>query len=284
MADTARPGKPSRPLTERQEQAAVLEVLRDTSVTGNRITLPSISDQAVYRKTCEVLRHAGGTGHTGVYEFPGRAAGAVLAALLTGEHVLTERDIGFFPTPAAVVSTLLGELGGDLTGIVMLEPSAGKGAIAIAAAERGATVDCIELVPDYARAIEESGRVRNVICGDFLAIDPRPAYGAVILTPPFSQGIEVDHVMRAVQWVGEGGRVVAVLPSAITWRRDPLARQLRLLATATGVIRPLPPGSFSGAGDSADTVYLSFTRPGLPRRPNAPPRPTAGAWVQAGIF
>jgi hypothetical protein len=85
---------------------------------------------------------------------------------------------------------------------------------------------------------------------------------------------------------------VAVLPSAITWRRGPLARQLRLLASATGMIRPLPAGSFRNAGTDIDTVYVSFTRPGLaPRRtrrdlaaqPALAPL-AAGAWVQEGIF
>jgi hypothetical protein len=203
--------------------AAVLEVLRESAVAGDRITLPQISGQALYRQTCEVLKHAGGSCRPGGYAFPGRDASAVLAALLTEGEVLTQRDTGFFPTPPAVVTMLLDELGADLTGLVMLEPSAGKGAIAIPAAERGATVDCIELVPSYAQAIGESGRVRDVTCGDFLAIDPRAVYDAVVMNPPFSRGIETDHVMRAIQWIRPGGRVVAVLPTAITWRRGPLA-------------------------------------------------------------
>jgi hypothetical protein len=186
--------------------AAVLEVLGESAVTGDRITLPQISDIALYRQTCEVLKHAGGSRRAGGYAFPGREAGIVLAALLTEGEVLTQRDTSFFATPAAVVTRLLDELGTDLTGMVMLEPSAGKGAIAIPAAERGATVDCVELVPGYARAIAESSRIRDVTCGDFLAIDPRAVYDAVVMNPPFSRGIEADHVMRAVQWVRPGGR------------------------------------------------------------------------------
>jgi predicted RNA methylase len=47
----------------------------------------------------------------------------------------------------------LDELGEDLAGLVVLEPSAGCGALAVRAAERGAVVDCIEMVPEYVRVL-----------------------------------------------------------------------------------------------------------------------------------
>jgi len=140
------------------------------------------------------------------------------------------------------------------------------------------------VVPEYARDLEQAGLAREVICADFLAISPQPRYHAVVMHPPFAGGTAVDHVMRAVQWARPGGRIVAVLPTAITTRRDVLARQLRLLATATGTIRPLPAG-VSPSPAAAAPVYVSFTRPGLTPRPRtARPAAPAGGWAQGSMF
>ena len=278
-------GRPAAP----GRQAAVLipgdvrEVLLAAVVAGDRVVLAPAGGGEARRAACALLEASGGIGGAGGYAFPGLAAGAVLAALLSDDEVPDGRA-GCDASPPGLAALLLGELGDDLDGLVLLEPSAGRGAIAIPAAERGAVVDCIEVVPEYARDIGQAGLAREVICADFLAISPRPRYDAVVMHPPFAGGTAVDHVMRAVQWAVPGGRIVAVLPAAITTRRDVLARQLRLLATATGTIRPVPAGVLPCPA-AAGPVYVSFTRPGLTPRPRA--RRTAaaaGGWAQPGIF
>ena len=259
------------------------EVLLAAVVVDDRVVLSPAGGEAVRRAACALLEASGGIGGAGGYAFPGLAAGAVLAALLSDDEVPDGRA-GCDASPPDLAALLLGELGDDLGGLVLLEPSAGRGAIAIPAAERGAVVDCIEVVPEYARDIGQVGLAREVICADFLAISPRPRYDAVVMYPPFDGGTAVDHVMRAVQWVRPGGRIAAVLPSAFTRRPDVLARQLRLLATATGRIRPVPEAALP-AGAAPGPVYVSFTRPGLTPRPRAASAAAApGRWAQPAIF
>ena len=275
----AAPGRQAAGLIPRD----VREVLLAAVVVGGRIVLAPAGGEEARRAACALLEASGGIGGAGGYAFPGLGAGAVLAALLSDDEV-PEGRAGCDASPPRLAALLLGALGDDLDGLVLLEPSAGQGAIAIPAAERGAVVDCIEVVPEYARDIGKAGLAREVICADFLAISPRPRYDAVVMHPPFAGGTAVDHVMRAVQWARPGGRIVAVLPAAVTTRRDVLARQLRLLATATGTIRPVPAGVMPSMA-AAGAVYVSFTRPGLTPRPRAR-RTTAaaGGWAQPAIF
>jgi hypothetical protein len=261
----------------------VRQVLLEAVVDGDRVVLAPAGGGEARRAACALLEASGGIGGAGGYAFPGLAPGAVLAALLSDEVPPGRADCD--ASPPGLAALLLGELGDDLAGLVLLEPSAGQGAIAIPAAKRGAVVDCIEVVPEYARHIGQAGLAREVICADFLAIGPQPRYGAVVMHPPSVGGTAVDHVMRAVQWAQPGGRIVAVLPAAVTTRRDVLARQLRLLATATGTIRPVPAGVMPSAA-AAGSVYVSFTRPGLTPRPRTrhPAAAAAGGWAQPAIF
>jgi len=260
----------------------IRDVLLAAAVDGGRIVLSPAGGPEAHRAACALLEASGGVRETDGYAFTGVPAGAVLAALLSDDEVPRVRA-GCDAATLGLAALLLGELGEDLRGLLLLEPSAGRGGLAVPAAQRGAVVDCIEVEPVSARALQETGLAREVICADFLAIDPRPRYDAVLMYPPGGQ-IAVDHVMRAVQWVRPGGRIAAVLPSAFTRRPDVLARQLRLLATATGRIRPVPEAALP-AGAAPGPVYVSFTRPGLTPRPRAASAAAApGRWAQPAIF
>ena len=77
-------------------------------------------------------------------------------------------------------------------GMLMLEPSAGRGAIALPAAAAGATVDCCEVMHEnHAHLLAQPG-LHAVTRQDFLTVPPEPFYDRVVMNPPFHTTRDAD--------------------------------------------------------------------------------------------
>lgn len=183
------------------------------------------------------------------------AAEAVRLAIETGE-VLDPVAAGFFPTPHELARHVvrLAEIGpGDL----VLEPSAGRGAIARAAREAGGAVVCSELLPNNALALCEDGF--RVFEGDFLSMTPTEIgrVDRVVMNPPFGKRADIAHVRHALSFLRRGGRLVAIMGAGVEFRDDALARDFRaLVATRGGRIERNPDGSFLASGTGVRTVTV----------------------------
>lgn len=139
-------------------------------------------------------------------------AEAKKSAQIQAEAELRNCNIsGFFPTPPAVIAVML-EQAGDLRGKLILEPSAGKGDLVKAALDAGAKVRAFEIVPKLAAYCQAHvGPVKNA---DFLeqtciVIDT----DVVLMNPPFERDAAPKHVLHALTWLKEGGRLIAVMPA-----------------------------------------------------------------------
>lgn len=91
-----------------------------------------------------------------------------------------------------------------------LEPSAGRGALAIPLRERVRTVGCIELDKDNAAHLASLGF--GVLHTDFLKFGPYstgPRYDIAVMNPPFEGGQTERHVLHAL---GFATRVVCHCP------------------------------------------------------------------------
>ena len=147
----------------------------------------------------------------------------------------------------------------------MLEPSAGTGAIAAAAARSAAAVDCVERDPGYAADLEAAGYARSVIVADFLTISPVPRYDRVVMNPPFTRGADVRHVRHALRFTRPGGRLAAVMLPGLDRRRDRASKALReLIDSWGGWYEDLPAGAFSASGTPVATVIAVIPVPGGP--------------------
>ncbi|WP_167596597.1 DUF4942 domain-containing protein [Leeuwenhoekiella sp. ZYFB001] len=112
----------------------------------------------------------------------------------------------FFPTPAPVIEEML--FGLDLTGKVILEPSAGSGHIVEVCQERGAKqVLAFEELEDL-RAI--LGSKCKVIGEDFLQCRPEQISHVdfIIMNPPFSNADK--HILKAYEVAPEGCQIIAL--------------------------------------------------------------------------
>lgn len=125
----------------------VLTVLSRAEINGQALILTGQLDRKMYERTNKVLEAAGGKWNrkAKAHLFDGDAANRVDEIILTGEVDIPKDEFNFFPSPPAVVARLM-ELAGIRFGMKVLEPNAGKGAIAYACAAAGAVVDCYDLL------------------------------------------------------------------------------------------------------------------------------------------
>ncbi|MFI9598863.1 methyltransferase [Streptomyces sp. NPDC052043] len=242
----------------------VIQVLDRAQTDGPRLVLTGTLDRKLYLDTAKVLEAAGGKWNRKerAHLFDGDAADAIETVILTGEVTSRKQQFGYFPTPVPVVQQLI-DLAHIEPGMRVLEPSAGRGAIALAAVRAGAVVDCVEIQPDHANALV-AHRERNItaITADFLATDPRPVYDRVVMNPPFARQADITHVKHAWQALKPGGRLVAVMSAGVTFRQTSAAVAFRSrLEALGGQIHPLPEGAFQESGTGVNTVIAVLPKP-----------------------
>lgn len=240
----------------------VLDALSRATTDGTQLLLggPKMT-AALYQRVNEVIEGAGGRWDraAGVHLFPGDAAAAIAPVLATGQ-VTTLREVRaagqYFPTPAPVVARLV-ELARLAPGMDVLEPSAGRGAIAVAVAGRGCHVDCIEQDPGHAAVLQETGAARAVTVADFLAVPADPRFDRVIMNPPFTLQADIAHVTHALGFLRPGGLLVAVMARTVAYQ--PSARTFRdLVEQRGGTVEALLDGAFTASGTSVRTVCVTI--------------------------
>lgn len=244
--------------------ADVINVLTRAETNGPRLILTGTLDHKLYMDTAKALEAAGGKWNRKerAHLFDGDAADAIEPILLTGQIVSAKQLHGYFPTPEPVVARLL-DLADIRPGMRVLEPSAGRGAIALAAAHAGALVDCVEIQEQHAEVITAEHHPNvTVIVGDFLTTSPQPVYGRVVMNPPFARQADIAHVDHAWKALKPGGLLVAVMSNGVTFRQTPAAVAFRSrLEELGGELHPLPEGAFKESGTGVHTVIAVLPKP-----------------------
>lgn len=242
----------------------VLAVLSRADVGGNAVTLIGQLDRKLYERTNKVLEAAGGKWNRSAkaHLFDGDASARIEQIILTGDIVIPKDEFEFFPTPPAVVELLLerAEIG---DGMMVLEPSAGRGAIAVAAqaAATGVSVDMYELMPANNEALHALNLPLSGVAPpvDFLEVSPAPLYDRVVMNPPFSRQADIKHVLHALKFLKPGGLLVSVMAASVGFRENKLTTDFRALISARGgTIDPLPDGAFKTSGTMVNTVLVTI--------------------------
>lgn len=239
----------------------VLAVLDAAEISGVELRLVGQLDRKLYLETNKVLEAAGGKWNRSAkaHLFPEDPTDVIDRIALTGE-ITRPQDFGYFPTPPAVVDVLLARAELE-PGMAVLEPSAGRGAIAEKVALT-CDVDCVELLPGHVDELKDGGYARTVRAGDFLDLAPEPIYDRVVMNPPFGRQADITHVLAAFAWLRPGGRLVAVMSNAVAFRTNRLAEDFRaLVEECDGSIEPLPPASFRVSGTDVNTVVVVLPKP-----------------------
>ncbi|MFB7742526.1 hypothetical protein [Streptomyces sp. NPDC056132] len=235
----------------------VLDVIRAATVDGPALHLNGLLDRKLYERVNLALHAVGGVWHRHrkAHIFPGDAADAIAGLLSTGE-VITDVDRGYFPTPAPTVERLL-DLAELEPACEVLEPSAGRGAIAEALAARGAVVDCVELDAARAEHIRAGAYARQVTTADFFTVPVERRYRRVVMNPPFAGRQDIRHVERALRFVQPGGLLVSIMYGSLTYRTDSRTKDfLARIWEARGAMWELPPDAFPAVGVSTVIVVI----------------------------
>jgi protein-L-isoaspartate O-methyltransferase len=236
----------------------VLNVLSNAEKAGSALKLVGQLERSLYSRTNKVLEAAGGKWNrkAQAHMFDGEAADAVDQIILTGQ-VTVPQDFGYFPTPAPVVARLI-EIARIQPGMLVLEPSAGQGAIANEVAKI-TTVDCIELLPANAAKIATGGNIRTLLNGDFLLQIPQPRYDRVVMNPPFAKQADIHHVNHAFQFLKPDGLLVAVMAAGVLFRDNRLTTDFRaLIEKRGGAIEECEEGAFKQSGTMVRTVIVTI--------------------------
>lgn len=241
---------------------AVLDVLSNATVEGNSLKLNGQLARPLYVATNKVLETAGGKWNkkAQAHIFESDAAEIMDQIILTGKIVNKKQELGYFPTPIAVVKRLL-ELAEIELGMEVLEPSAGTGNIVRELIDAGAHVHAVEIDPNnfsvLLRQCEITGGM-DLTLGDFLTCDHLKKFDRVIMNPPFGHNSAPSHLLKAMTFLKSGGRLVAVMPSSVTFRTDRLNKMVRAAVEAGGSIEPLPDNSFAESGTNVNTVIVTI--------------------------
>lgn len=249
----------------------VREVLSKATVAGpaERPTLklnqPGL-ERKLYEAVDKVLRALGGkwdrgaAGHTFSRPFEGELKEALESGVAVDQAKTNEQ----FFTPNAVADLVWQRAGLEADQLV-LEPSAGQGALLNEPLRLGCKIVCVEKDPVLADLLRPLAV--EVHCADFMTWEPERGvlFDRVLMNPPFSVGQDTDHVLRAFDLLRPGGRLVSIMGTHWTFAGDRKACAFRDWLTdlmpATGHSwADLPPGSFSESGTGVATGVLTINK------------------------
>lgn len=185
----------------------------------------------------------------------------IFLQLQAGKTVDVRKLQQAFYTPEDEAHALCRKLG-DLTGKRLLEPSAGRGALAAVAKAAGAKVVAVENYHPSVLALQADGY--EVIEQDFLTVTPDQLglFEAILANPPFSRGADVEHVMHMWDFLAPGGQLATIMSTR--WQTGSLSthRAFRaFLEEHSAEVEEIPAGAFKASGTGVATVRVYIRKP-----------------------
>lgn len=241
----------------------VLEVFDESRIEDMVLYLPDRQlERKLYMRVAKALEVLGGKWNRKAkgFLFDGDPTDRFDAMIQAGEVVDPKKFYQFFETPRSLVDEML-VLACVQPGDRVLEPSAGKGAIAEKVRALGALVVCAELNPDMLDYLVESDF--PVMAGDFMQMDAGKAdpYDKVVMNPPFTRQLDIDHVMRAFDFLKPGGVLVAIMSEGPFFRTNKKAEAFRAWMQAhDGTAKSLPEGTFKSSGTGVNTRIVKIVK------------------------
>ncbi|MEV6923969.1 class I SAM-dependent methyltransferase [Dactylosporangium sp. NPDC051485] len=202
-------------------------------------------------------------------------------ALRTGAAPAPDRARdGYVPTPEDLADELCDVPNTDLrflpAGAVVLEPSAGDGALVAAIRRANPAVRVVAVEPNPVRAA--------VCTADHQAADPAVQvhtstfeqyaaratadgimFDGVVMNPPFAlpddPHIWLDHVRMAWHLLRPGGWLVAVVPDSLSYRSGTQHADARAFIEHHGSHHRLPTDAFAASGSMSACRVVRLTKP-----------------------
>lgn len=238
----------------------VLNILDRCRMEGNVVFLPQQLDRQFYVKVNKCLESIGGKwnrkekGHV-FEEDPEDLLGGMI---LSGEMVDWRKEFQFFETPKALALEMIAMADiGDKR--ILLEPSAGKGAISDYFPRNKNRIVLVELNSKNSDFLREKGYAEVVLCKDFLKVIGH--VDRVVMNPPFSKQQDIDHILHAYELLNPGGVLVSVVSEGPFFRSNTKSGTFRdFLYSTNAYIQTNPDGTFSVSGTKVRTRLIKIKR------------------------
>lgn len=175
---------------------------------------------------------------------------------------------GYFPTPSNVVDRMLERIPSFFWdhGLSVLEPSAGTGSIIEKLRQyENVKIDAVEVnYKLYTILKHRFGNKENVTLhnDDFLQWQLEKQYDLVIMNPPFENGLDVEHVTKAISHLKDDGFLISVMSPAFTFRTNKKYQEFNELLNSMDLYDyvKLDAGSFAESGTNVSTVILYVSK------------------------
>lgn len=236
------------------------EILDACKIEGNVLFLPEIElPRDLYLATNKILTALGGKWNrkAGGHLFDSDPTEAFDATVQAGEVIDPKKFFQFFETPKPVVDRMI-ELAELKNSDMVLEPSAGKGAIAYALKPLVKTVVCYDINPEMVKVLSNDFLP---LCADFLEMELVPDCDAIVMNPPFSKFQDIDHVLKAFECLKPEGRLVAVMSEGTFFRTTKKALKFRKWLDEVGAhIEKVPDKAFKSSGTLVNTRIVMIRK------------------------
>jgi len=192
------------------------EVLQGCTINGLVVKLPNYQlDKKTYQEVAKALVGIGGAwkgGKVGGFVFLEDPT-EKLESIQGGTKIDIKVDYQFYETPPEKADELV-RLADIEHGDIILEPSAGRGAIIKAINRRisNQKIYCYEKMSTN-RPFLLDIKNAELIGEDFLKADDSIQYDKIVANPPFKNNQDIDHVLKMYKLLTCGGRLVAITSS-----------------------------------------------------------------------
>ena len=224
----------------------VIEIIEQGRIDDIHFYLPDIQlERQLYIKVNKVLSLLGGKWDrkTKSHIFNKSIENLIDNAILSGEITDVMKELQYFYTPANIVSQLIVLADIQETDIA-IEPSAGKGAIAIELNKLCKT-DVCEIYPEFRDILKEQNI--NIVSSDFLEYNPSFKYDKIVANPPFTRQQDITHVNHMLDICK--GRVVSIMSASVLFRENKKTVEFRnRINDLNGEFIELPDETFKESG------------------------------------
>lgn len=236
--------------------AGTLAVLENCRVDRQLIFLPPAQlERKAYEAVNKVLEAIGGKwnkkskGHV----FEDDPAERLDQAILTGDVVDLRKQFQFFETPPGLAADMALVANLQPTDDA-LEPSAGKGRLAIAMRKyQFRALTMYELSMTNYQFVCGMG-LGTIFHEDFMtARIPAGITDKIVMNPPFTRQQDIDHITKAYSLLAKGGKLVAICSESPFFRDNEKSDRFRKLIDKRGHSEKLAEGTFNVSGTGVNT-------------------------------
>ena len=235
----------------------VHKVLCDCYCSWNEIHLPKTQlDRKLYLRVNKVLENLGGKWDRKAkcHVFTTNVEAVFEEVCETGRYEAKLDELtkmyNFFETPVGLANWMVGmaNLNSNTT---VLEPSAGRGAIAHQIRNAGTEPNVIEPHPEMRKRLQDNDF--TLVGEDFLKHTQH--YDVIIANPPFSGGRDARHILHMIELADR--KVVSVCSAGLLFRDTAPYPQLRaMIKELGGQTLALEAGTFKESGTGVSTCLV----------------------------